>query len=332
MPTDHDDDRHDESPNDQVVSQQRDLLVATPVFRDVVFVGYQLDRSGLLLRPDGTPVPRSTEKYPSVSMKAPGSKRVTSIKLHHLVCWTFHGPPPFENAIVRHLDDVQYNCHADNLAWGTFKQNGEDRSRNIADRNRGRRPTSLDDILFRDRKIQFAPRVTKFQSRQQKACLESLCAALVDRGIPARIATVGGGIGVVSVFPSGSHGTNVYSKFDGEVYRARGVNVFNPHYTDKDTWYWIKMYCDKRASIEIDYEFTAHVTEIARCGEWIASLLCALEAGSMDLMDLPFAWSDQHPIIKYGKVSDYSQTKSAMEVWERRAKIEEDKKERQKFR
>jgi hypothetical protein len=42
----------------------------------------------------------------------------------------FHGDSPFEGAIVRHLDDDLMNNSADNLAWGSHKDNAEDRVKN----------------------------------------------------------------------------------------------------------------------------------------------------------------------------------------------------------
>lgn len=44
-------------------------------------------------------------------------------RVHILVCETFHGEKPFENAVVMHLDDNPSNNHKDNLKWGTQKEN-----------------------------------------------------------------------------------------------------------------------------------------------------------------------------------------------------------------
>lgn len=46
--------------------------------------------------------------------------------LHELICSSFHGPAPFEGAIVRHLNDIYTDCHKDNLAWGTRLENAQD--------------------------------------------------------------------------------------------------------------------------------------------------------------------------------------------------------------
>jgi hypothetical protein len=44
-------------------------------------------------------------------------------KVHRLVCEAFHGPPPFEGAVVIHLDENALNNRADNLRWGSQKEN-----------------------------------------------------------------------------------------------------------------------------------------------------------------------------------------------------------------
>ena len=46
-----------------------------------------------------------------------------SMKVHRLVCEAFHGPPPFERAVVLHLDEDATNNRAENLRWGTQKEN-----------------------------------------------------------------------------------------------------------------------------------------------------------------------------------------------------------------
>ena len=44
-------------------------------------------------------------------------------KVHRLVCEAFNGPPPFDKAIVMHLNDDATNNRPENLAWGTHKEN-----------------------------------------------------------------------------------------------------------------------------------------------------------------------------------------------------------------
>ena len=52
------------------------------------------------------------------------------VPVHRLVMQSFGPPPPFPGALVRHLDDVKTHNWIGNLAWGSQKENGEDKSRN----------------------------------------------------------------------------------------------------------------------------------------------------------------------------------------------------------
>lgn len=44
-------------------------------------------------------------------------------KVHQLVCEAFHGPKPFEKAVVIHLDEDALNNRPENLKWGTQREN-----------------------------------------------------------------------------------------------------------------------------------------------------------------------------------------------------------------
>lgn len=44
-------------------------------------------------------------------------------KVARLVCEAFHGPAPDDKPICMHLDENAANNRADNLAWGTQKEN-----------------------------------------------------------------------------------------------------------------------------------------------------------------------------------------------------------------
>jgi len=44
-------------------------------------------------------------------------------KINRLIAEAFHGPPPFEGAVVMHLDENAANNRASNLRWGTQKEN-----------------------------------------------------------------------------------------------------------------------------------------------------------------------------------------------------------------
>lgn len=46
-----------------------------------------------------------------------------NIKVHQAVCEAFHGPKPFELAVVIHADEDGLNNRPGNLRWGTQKEN-----------------------------------------------------------------------------------------------------------------------------------------------------------------------------------------------------------------
>lgn len=46
-----------------------------------------------------------------------------NIKVHQAVCEAFHGPQPFERAVVIHIDESAMNNRPENLKWGTQKEN-----------------------------------------------------------------------------------------------------------------------------------------------------------------------------------------------------------------
>lgn len=50
-------------------------------------------------------------------------KGVGTVKVHQLVCEAFHGPKPFERAVVLHKDEDGLNNREENLRWGTQKEN-----------------------------------------------------------------------------------------------------------------------------------------------------------------------------------------------------------------
>ena len=66
----------------------------------------------------------SVREYRSVNIKRDG--RRFRVKNATLVCSAFHGPKPFPEAVIRHLDGDSHNDCADNLAWGTQSENLRD--------------------------------------------------------------------------------------------------------------------------------------------------------------------------------------------------------------
>jgi len=77
---------------------------------------------GLLLKQS---VPRSSREYPCVMLRHSGQRRKATV--HRLVALNFIGLPPFPGAEVRHLDGDNTNPHSTNLAWGSRKDNANDK-------------------------------------------------------------------------------------------------------------------------------------------------------------------------------------------------------------
>jgi hypothetical protein len=44
-------------------------------------------------------------------------------KIHRLICEAFHGKPPFKKAVVIHINEDALDNRAENLKWGTQKEN-----------------------------------------------------------------------------------------------------------------------------------------------------------------------------------------------------------------
>ena len=51
------------------------------------------------------------------------NKRGKNYKIHRLVCEAFHGSPPSSKHIVMHLNEEPTDNRAENLKWGTRKEN-----------------------------------------------------------------------------------------------------------------------------------------------------------------------------------------------------------------
>ena len=69
----------------------------------------------------------NADGYPSVRLTIYG--RRIRLAIHRLVAQSFLPPRPSPNHELRHLDGNKQNSHADNLAWGTQKDNADDRER-----------------------------------------------------------------------------------------------------------------------------------------------------------------------------------------------------------
>lgn len=66
---------------------------------------------------------RRARRGASHTYLAVSSKFYGNIKVHQAVCEAFHGPKPFADSVVMHLDEDATNNKPDNLAWGSQKEN-----------------------------------------------------------------------------------------------------------------------------------------------------------------------------------------------------------------
>ena len=71
--------------------------------------------SGRILKCAGSP-------YPRLNLRSSGKY----LYVHRVAAEVFIGPPPFEGAIVRHLNDNPLDNRVENLAWGTYSENSRD--------------------------------------------------------------------------------------------------------------------------------------------------------------------------------------------------------------
>ena len=65
--------------------------------------------------------------YPSVRIQVDGKRK--RLGVHVLVAHRHLPPCPSPRHQVRHIDGNKLNPHVDNLAWGTAKENADDRER-----------------------------------------------------------------------------------------------------------------------------------------------------------------------------------------------------------
>lgn len=93
---------------------------------------YIITESGQVFRETLSGVDRKSiitnkEGYQEVHKQPYLTQTKKRFSVHRMVARAFHGPAPTPDAIVRHLDGVKSNNHADNLKWGTHKENAADR-------------------------------------------------------------------------------------------------------------------------------------------------------------------------------------------------------------
>jgi hypothetical protein len=97
------------------------------------------DEGRILLPPRHAPLPNGGVRLylpkptlGAVARSAPDAKHVYrniysskmgNIKIHQAVCEAFHGPKPYDGAVVIHKDEDGLNNRPNNLRWGTQKEN-----------------------------------------------------------------------------------------------------------------------------------------------------------------------------------------------------------------
>lgn len=69
----------------------------------------------------------NADGYPSVRLVIDGKR--TRMSVHKLVARDYLPPRPSMQHEIRHLDGNKLNSRAENLAWGTAKENADDREK-----------------------------------------------------------------------------------------------------------------------------------------------------------------------------------------------------------
>ena len=117
--------------------QEDELDLTAVVKKDVPgWPGYKATAEGVVLSKSGRPLYFSEHyrtKHRRVRLYGPlGHRKGTNggmfsdLYVHQVVCMTFHGPRPFSDALVRHLDNDVHNNFPENLCWGTHQENSDD--------------------------------------------------------------------------------------------------------------------------------------------------------------------------------------------------------------
>lgn len=77
--------------------------------------------------PNGALIPLNQEptfgQWDKTKRRFQISRKGKTYKVHQMVCAAFNGPKPFPAAVAMHGDENSANNRADNLSWGTQKQN-----------------------------------------------------------------------------------------------------------------------------------------------------------------------------------------------------------------
>lgn len=68
-----------------------------------------------------------SEGYLQVTLMRNGKR--STVRVHQVICRTFHGPEPFPKAMALHKNHKKTDCREDNLYWGSQRQNIDDNIR-----------------------------------------------------------------------------------------------------------------------------------------------------------------------------------------------------------
>jgi hypothetical protein len=93
------------------------------------YPGYVITDSGLIQGVSGRWLRPSADSDGYLMIRPCVHGKCLNVSVHKLVCLAFHGDPPSPAHQVRHLNGRRDDNRADNLAWGTAKDDGADRIR-----------------------------------------------------------------------------------------------------------------------------------------------------------------------------------------------------------
>jgi Mor family transcriptional regulator len=102
--------------------------------------GYTALEDGTIIGRRGKPLKLTLGANGYLTFCAWVDGKTANFGVHRVVCEAFHGPRPFPGAQVRHLDGNPLNCRADNLKWGTVKENAADKKQHGTDQSGTRNP------------------------------------------------------------------------------------------------------------------------------------------------------------------------------------------------
>ena len=88
----------------------------------------EIRRHGRVLR--GT---EAKSGHLKVTLYAPRQPRGARVQVHRIIAIAFHGEPPTDKSVVRHLNGRPFDNRPENLCWGTTADNMEDRSRHAVE-------------------------------------------------------------------------------------------------------------------------------------------------------------------------------------------------------